>query len=75
MTFLSDTILLAFATAWLVLIFIPILLSPDYFVGIWYENNPIILCVEIIVCVFAVVWAAMRIVSNIKKERDHYDKA
>ena len=72
--FLSDSLLLCFALAWLLLIFVPILVAPDNYMGIWYEDNPVILGLEVGVCIFAVIWAAIRIGVNLKKGREHYDK-
>lgn len=65
--FLSDTLLLAFALLWLGL-FVCVLIVPDHIIGIG-EDNLAILSLEIVICVFAVAWAAMRVRHNIIKER------
>lgn len=66
--FLTDVLLLAFALAWLVLIFVPLIISPSHIQG-FVETNMVILSMEISVCVFAVIWAFSKIVSKIKRER------
>jgi hypothetical protein len=73
--FLSDTLLLAFASAWLLLILIPMLLMPSHWVGMWYESNLFILVMEVAICAFAIVWAVARIVSTIKREQKYHVKA
>lgn len=69
--FVSDILLFAFALAELVLYFIPMLIAKDHTVGLWYEDNMIILGVEIAVCLAAMVWAAYQIRLKIKLEGLH----
>jgi len=66
-TFLSDTLLTAFAVFMLIL-FVLMLLSPNR--TLWLgESNLVILASEICVCVFTVTWAIRRIVVNITRSR------
>jgi uncharacterized BrkB/YihY/UPF0761 family membrane protein len=67
--FLTLTLLLAVSFAWLVLIFIPLLLAQQHAYGAWYDYNVPVLIVEAIACIFAIVWAIIKIVATIKKEQ------
>jgi len=67
--FLSDVLLFAFAFAELALMLIPILLSRDHSCGLWYEDNMVILGIEIGFCVAVMGWAIFRISHKIKVER------
>lgn len=65
-TFLSDVLLLAIAFAELVLTLIPILLSRSHSCGLWYEDNMVILGIEIGFFVAAMGWAIFRVSHKIK---------
>ena len=66
--FVSDIFLFGFALAELVIYFIPMLLAKDHTVGLWYEDNMVILGLEIAVCLAAMVWAVYQIRLKIKQE-------
>lgn len=66
---LSNALLLALALTWLLLIFVPILLDSNHTFGMWYENNMLILGLEIAVCIFAVVWAVRGLIIAIRRMR------
>lgn len=72
MVLLSNTLLLGFALAWLLLIFVPILAGPENYMGIWYENNMAILATEVAICLFGIIWSVIRIIATIRMERRHY---
>lgn len=65
--YLSNTLLLGFASAWLVLIFIPLWIASDHSMGLWYEDNLVILALELSVCVFSIAWSISRIVYYMKR--------
>lgn len=65
--FLSDALLIGFAICWL-LLFVAMLFVPAHnvFVG---ESNLFVLFLEIVICVFAVIWSSIRVAHNIRRER------
>lgn len=67
--FLSDVLLLAIAFAELVLMLIPILLSKTHSCGLWYEDNMVILGIEIGFFVVVMGWAIFRISHKLKAGR------
>ncbi|MCK4714903.1 MAG: hypothetical protein KAT35_04965 [Candidatus Aenigmarchaeota archaeon] len=81
--YLSNALLLGFATGWLVLIFIPLLIATDHAMGLWYEDNLVILTLEAAVCIFSVTWAISQMIYTIKRRirrmrlevRENYVKA
>lgn len=66
--YLSNILLFAFATAWLGLIFIPLLIATDHIMGLWYENNLAILALEAGICIFGITWSISRIIYYIKRQ-------
>jgi hypothetical protein len=66
--FLGDSLLLAFALLWLFM-FVCVLIAPEHIIGV-EEGNLGILSLEIAICVFAVIWSAMRVRHNIRKARN-----
>jgi len=71
--YLSNALLLGFSLAWLILIFIPLLIASDHAMGLWYEDNMVILCLEASICVFAIVWSASRIIIYMKRHITKYN--
>lgn len=67
--FLTDTLLLAFSFAWLILVVIPLLLAKQHVYGAWYDYNVSVLMIEVVVCVFASTWAIIRVASKIRNAR------
>ena len=65
--FLSDTFVIA-CMSFELFVFACIAVAPEHIVAL-YEGNLVILTIEIMVCVFAVVWSMRRVVRTIKKER------
>jgi len=65
--YLSNILLLGFAVAWLVLIFIPLLIATDHAMGLWYENNVYILILEAGICAFSITWSMSRIIVYMKR--------
>ena len=65
--YLSNSLLLGFSSAWLILIFIPLLIASDHAMGLWYEDNLIILGLEAFICIFSIAWSTSRIVVYLKR--------
>lgn len=65
--YLSNMLLFGFSAAWLILIFIPLLIATDHAMGLWYEDNLIILTLEAAICVFAMTWGISRVVYYMKR--------
>lgn len=59
--YVSNILLLGFSAAWLILIFIPLLIASDHSMGLWYENNLAILIMEAGICIFGITWSGSRI--------------
>lgn len=68
-TFLSEALLFAIAFAELVIVLIPILLSRNHAHGLWYEDNMIILGIEIGFFVGAMGWALFSAIRKVKAIR------
>ena len=66
--YLSNVLLLGFSVAWLVLIFIPLLIASDHAMGLWYENNLVILTLEAAGCAVAIGWSMSRVVVYMKRQ-------
>ncbi len=65
--YLSNILLFAFSAAWLILIFIPLLIATDHAMGLWYEDNLVILTLEAAICVFGMTWGISRVVYYMKR--------
>lgn len=65
--YFSNVLLMAFSLAWLILIFIPLLVATDHAMGLWYENNLVVLVLEAGICVVSAGWAASRIFIYMKR--------
>lgn len=79
--YLSNALLLGFSSAWLILIFIPLLIASDHSMGLWYENNVSILGLEAFICIFSIAWSSSRIAIYLKRHikawrrvKEHYAK-
>jgi hypothetical protein len=72
--YLSNILLLGFSTAWLVLIFIPLLIASDHAMGLWYEDNVVVLGLETAICLFGIAWSASRIVIYMRHHIRKYRK-
>lgn len=79
--YLSNALLLGFSSAWLILIFIPLFIASDHAMGLWYEDNLIVLGAELFICIFSIAWSASRIAIYLRRHikawrraREHYVK-
>ena len=68
--FLSDALLIGFATFTLFLLIL-IWAAPEHSIGIG-ESNQAILTLETLLCITTIVGTAQRIVHNIQKERQQW---
>lgn len=80
--FVSNTLLFAFSTGWLVLIFIPLFIASDHSMGLWYEDNLVILTTELAACVFGITWSISQLAYYMRRaarrartQRRNYAKA
>jgi hypothetical protein len=55
----SDGLVIFLAITWLALVFIPMLATTNRAVML-VESNVVILALEIVICIFAIVWAVAR---------------
>lgn len=72
--YLSNILLFAFSSAWLILIFIPLLIATNHAMGLWYEDNLVILGLEAGICVFGIAWSISRIILYMKRQAIIYRK-
>lgn len=70
--YLSNILLLGFSLAWLVLIFIPLLIASNHAMGLWYEDNLVVLGLEAAICVFGIVWSISRVIVYMKRQASIY---
>ena len=56
---MSDGLVIFLAITWLALAFIPMLATANRAV-LLFENNLVILALEITICIFAIIWAVTR---------------
>lgn len=67
-TYLSDALLMS-CMSFMLFVFACMWVAPEHIVGM-EENNLAILTSETLICIFAVIWSARRVVHNIRKERN-----